>query len=1311
MEAVPLPLSTIPLNANNESVKTNKIQTKKKPVKESEVQVRKSANNKPSSSSPNKVQVFPISVETPKGKMIHLDGVALTDSVLGLRELLCEVPLTCKYTVYNFALIAKEDKERLSTLNEYTELSSYDELMQGTAFIRMEPENYNAHTARVHVQRLREVLKNPPVLPQGVSIGTREKVLKGENGETEKKLSVMSLSFTASELKEEHCFPVSKSDLSCSGIASSLDLSVVAADSVAAMDFGANSLYTTRSTMNSKAQLWKLKSLFKPEKDDEVSAANEEVKKCRKHVKKCKIDPDSDCIKAIRFSGWNPPPMPRRLVGDLFYLEIHTLENKVLHVTATASGFFLNQSSIGKNMKKFTFNPLPSDPFTHCTTLMDLLLKTSPLFCKHYQARANAASLQVQNNDIDPTFLSTPWQTASLSRLPISRFGRHWCRSLEQETKDKEAMRALYIDYKTTKGGAKWSEVERSGHKHSYDTSRSSFTADETRFDWNEEYQACCEMPRNTLQERIFRSRGIMKVQLDFQDAAVRGAKMIIEGNVQAMNPMDEEMARVFVHNNIFFSYASDARGIYKDKGGDEAAHKAASCDLVGVKLLNKADIPGLSTLLTAVIDWLGVRLVAQAIIPGILQGEAASSLVYGSVDNGNTMFWSKEMHEIAGKLAKQLHLSESFVKPSGTSENSENENISGKEEYKVGPEGVKMWGAIDMKGILGSDGRHYLLEVQRVTPRDANMKDDNLALLRPELIQQYGREQEERGKRRGQEYAKKKAALLAKKKKKELSKEEMDELGDAPAPPEKFVVDVNALTDFASYSDEEEKKRKVRWVMPVKIRPVEDLQTSLLKNDAEKMCEDIFSIFESFTNLLTYAQEEKIKKISEEIPLRICKLLENLQGTVIDGEALCAGMHRHGINLRYLGKFAKEAAKREMHFLEMAEIEMVVRVLKKKFSALFVKHPTLRTCPAPVIVAFFNALFGEKKVNRKPGRKEKKKTKEPLKEPAVENVLRILRKRKLIQSTEEFWKKIQVLVETKYDWKGNLEKMKNGNLRIPFLRRICQLFGVTLRARNYNASKFVLEDVLDVFPVVKSAIPSSSLAEVTELLMRGKINLHSGKIKEAYQIVQYALQLLYQVEGCGIEAGRASQLLALIFSRAGSPDAAVLQARRALAIFERVSGVDSMETAHAHASLSSFLQAAGKTKSAIRYLRRAIGLYATSCGHFHALSSSLYLRLGQLYGTSYPQHSLWCMRNAVKLANNRRAPLCAALVALSIFYSQMNSYKTSVHFAKEAYLVNKRTLGENHQLTKASEAFMKKIIERNVNTAKGIGEKKKEQK
>lgn len=44
-----------------------------------------------------------------------------------------------------------------------------------------------------------------------------------------------------------------------------------------------------------------------------------------------------------------------------------------------------------------------------------------------------------------------------------------------------------------------------------------------------------------------------------------------------------------------------------------------------------------------------------------------------------------------------------------------------GEEEEERTPSTVMVTGAVEMKGIVGSDARSYLLDVSRLTPRDAN--------------------------------------------------------------------------------------------------------------------------------------------------------------------------------------------------------------------------------------------------------------------------------------------------------------------------------------------------------------------------------------------------------------------------------------------------------------------------------------------------------------------------------------------------------------------------------------------------------------
>ncbi|KAL5131071.1 Clustered mitochondria protein [Glycine soja] len=77
--------------------------------------------------------------------------------------------------------------------------------------------------------------------------------------------------------------------------------------------------------------------------------------------------------------------------------------------------------------------------------------------------------------------------------------------------------------------------------------------------DWNEELQSCREFPHTSPQERILWDRALYKVTSDFVDAAINGAIGVISGCIPPINPTDPECFHMYVHNNIFFSFAIDA--------------------------------------------------------------------------------------------------------------------------------------------------------------------------------------------------------------------------------------------------------------------------------------------------------------------------------------------------------------------------------------------------------------------------------------------------------------------------------------------------------------------------------------------------------------------------------------------------------------------------------------------------------------------------------------------------------------------------------------------------------------------------------
>jgi len=387
------------------------------------------------------------------------------------------------------------------------------------------------------------------------------------------------------------------------------------------------------------------------------------------------------CLIDMRYSAWNPPPSYRQLAGDLLYLEVRLLEDaeNVIHITSSSNGFFVNRTN------RDTYDPRANNEFHRCQTLAGLLSNLSPAFKK------NLASIQKTTIKRHPLeVVASPHQIYP------------WLSPKFEHSQDP--FRAE--DAITNRIGY---EEQIPGQLR----------------DWNEELQSAKELPKNTQHQRILRDRALYKITCDFIAAATRGAQAVVNGNVMAINPGDEEKMRMYIWNNLFFSFACDSRDHYQKYGGDEAAYAAASLDLKGVEAYNKLDLEGLHTLGTVVVDYRGYRIIAQSIIPGILQREQENSVVYGSVDGGKTITTHQQILEKLKSASLPMKIRPHKVV------NEKNED-------------VELCSSIECKGIIGADGRHYILDLFRTFPPDVNflsVPKTNRTLINGEGIEKFGKD------------------------------------------------------------------------------------------------------------------------------------------------------------------------------------------------------------------------------------------------------------------------------------------------------------------------------------------------------------------------------------------------------------------------------------------------------------------------------------------------------------------------------------------------------------------------------------------
>jgi len=133
--------------------------------------------------------------------------------------------------------------------------------------------------------------------------------------------------------------------------------------------------------------------------------------------------------------------------------------------------------------------------------------------------------------------------------------------------------------------------------------------------------------------------------------------------------------------------------------------------------------VDNLHNLATCACSYKGHRVICQTIVPGILNNNDLGKLAeYGPVEDRKNFKITPEFHVLMTQVADQLNIKTVKILDGDTK--------------------LEIAGSIDARGIRGTDRRCYLVEMQGLLPRDANLKGDDyqMALVRPELVQLYQR-------------------------------------------------------------------------------------------------------------------------------------------------------------------------------------------------------------------------------------------------------------------------------------------------------------------------------------------------------------------------------------------------------------------------------------------------------------------------------------------------------------------------------------------------------------------------------------------
>ncbi|KAI9580984.1 protein clueless isoform X1 [Glossina fuscipes] len=848
------------------------------------------------------------------------------------------------------------------------------------------------------------------------------------------------------------------------------------------------------------------------------------------------------------------------------------------------------------------FSPKPDSPSHLSHSLIDLLTQISPSFKRAFQQMQKKRTLRHAFERV-----ATPYQVYQ------------WTAPLLEHTID--AIRA----------------EDAFSSKLGYEE----HIPGQTR-DWNEELQTTRELPRKTLPERLLRERAIFKVHGDFVIAATRGAMAVIDGNVLAINPGEDPKMQMFIWNNIFFSLGFDVRDHYKELGGDVAAFVAPRNDLHGVRVYSAVDIEGLYTLGTVVVDYRGYRVTAQSIIPGILEREQEQSVVYGSIDFGKTVLSHPKYLELLRKAGKHLKILPHLV---------QNER----------DEAVELCSSVECKGIIGNDGRHYILDLLRTFPPDVNflklnvelssdLKDmgfpiehkHKLSCLRQELLEAFiedryvsfirnAAQHLQRINSNKKEEDNSTAAACGKK---ENIMEELKSNIDDNENNEDNSKDNLEVERKTTYEAIKEAQRSVATADEKEAAEVVKLACAAVGSLKEKEFDfrfnpDVFSpgirhVDDSNGPNSLVKQKKLVQDAAEFLVLKqipaFIKEHINHTSPPMDGTSITEALHTHGINVRYLGKVITMLSHlpRMDYLHRISVMELIIRAAKHIYYTYMQNTDAIHLSAA--ISHFLNCFLSSGVINVNVHSDELHKSSNNNKRGKNKNrnTGKISQKNGQMVGENNDWALItqkilwqQIKKEAKFYWDYDLgcESIetvieKYSLQRTSILRGFCLKVGIQILIRDYNfesrnKSTFSDEDILNVFPIVKHISPRAS--DAYNFYTTGQSKIQQGLFKEGYELISEALNLLNNVFGAmHSENGSCLRMLARLSYLLGDAQEALAIQQRAVIMSERVNGIDHPCTILEYTHLSLYCFANGQISTSLKLLYRARYLLVLICGEDH---------------------------------------------------------------------------------------------------------------
>uniref|UniRef100_A0A8D3BSF1 Clu domain-containing protein n=1 Tax=Scophthalmus maximus TaxID=52904 RepID=A0A8D3BSF1_SCOMX len=747
--------------------------------------------------------------------------------------------------------------------------------------------------------------------------------------------------------------------------------------------------------------------------------------------------------------------------------------------------------------------------------------------------------------------------------------------------------------------------------------------------DWNEELQAARDLPQGSLEERLQKDRTLLQVNSAFVRAVMQGAETVVDGFVEPVNGNPEDPA--FLWGGLFMSQGA-ASAMF---GGERGRRAAQRLELKGVQAYSALEgLEGLHTLPTAIVDYRGIRLSAQGLAPGLEGSEQDQETTPAS------RLHPERLLALLAHAAKSLSLQRHVV---------------------VAPNGhqVPLFTPVDSQGLLGADGRFYVLDVFRSFPADANFCPEvaterywpenyhtdsglpksfahSLCRLRPELVQII------------------------------------------PS-----VLSPFYTTFFFILAADSRATKAVRAACK-EVGSVSDIIFEMRLNP------NVFSPGVSFPpgeSASTNLQERLLKEaaafiITHQIPGFVEHCLQNYEAPM-DGASLKQALHQRGINLRYLGHVI-QAISRSEHKERLRHI-MVCSIYERTSLKPRLFNSFLQGVDVPSLCAavshFLCCLLVPHFTPTPVGDETKKKSRRRGRGAGASD--------SMPWSTltgSELWNLVcQDAVET-YIISDSLGSGPNhlvqhyGLQKLSLLREFCLKTGVQLRLRDYfldNQSKAPIgpDDVLNIIPVVKHIhMPT---VDAMKAFGAAQNSVQKGLLDQAHEQLKEAAFLFGRVcDDLHPEACYCHSLLARVAFLQGKAAEARSAQLKAVVISERVLGFDHPNTIQQYVSMVIYFYSG--TTLAQKCLLRARLLILTVHGEDHPFTATLDSCLGKRPSLLLPPWSVYlCLR-----VRGKRNWFVCECYSYGYFFSQF---------------------GEDHQQTGCSKEFLCTITKQAVQVERSL--------